>query len=849
MTLLNCANKKCLAKLTCLILLLVMLSCALLGCSSSASVPFPTLPVRYDSSQRVEQAMESLNDLQGEKADVIYSVPVAGKTLALTFDGFASSEVLRAILELLEKHDTHATFFVTAVGAAEDDESVKSMVRAGHRVESGTLHGLSKMQEMDSESLVRDFTKSAFIIEEATGRAPQLLKCFSTAYTDDVLRAALAGGFGSAVKSSGFVSYQSFNDYSQVLGHVKSLEWGSILSVKLSGTLSDDEYAPATEIKDEYDPGQPMPSIEEDEVKPAELSEEQRLLQTVEWILAAIDEAGIEAVFVEDLPFLAQFSMSKDARLEHFEQLRNENAGLLATKADIVHTTEKAIALTFYGLSDSAALDNLLKELESLGVKGTFFISVDDINDHEDSIKKIASHGHHLAAALIPRRGLDYVSVCEQIYFIKSWLEHNHSQELHIVSQIFNELEPDVQEAASAMGLHLVGSTHVLTSSGTEQAIQAAPHLETVFRSSLSTIMRGSILHIRTDYYTKSDSMPAQIVRIISEYASNSSYTADGSASGESAYKIKPLYDMLANDKHTYSYPVAKEDIIPEVADAIQAGHLKDMSESEIFSYISSRYIGNPDVATKNQIPGFSAEQVRSLDKAGKIDTGKSNTIFLTFDDWGTDRTAAQLLTVLEKHDVKATFFIRTGYVGVNPNLLRSIAAQGHEIASHSHNHLPLSNVSDVANTFLSLNEDEAKALQEDIILSYEVLQSVVGDRRNENGDPVLTRIFRPPTLAVSRAGMEAVFDSGYSHIISGDFSSSDYSAESADEIFTQLVNGIYFDWARRPRTISDGSIVIMHMTDGSHHTPEAVDMFLEWNAARPQDERFNFARISDYIN
>ncbi|MGI5900772.1 MAG: polysaccharide deacetylase family protein [Christensenellales bacterium] len=831
------------------ILLLSMLSTVLYGCTSSASIPFPTLPVRFDSSQRVDQALETLDGLGDDKAELIHSVPAAEKFLALTFDGFASSEVLEGVLELLKNHDISATFFLTAVGVAEDEASVKKMVRAGHRVESGTLHSLPNMQEMSSEALVRDFAKSASIIEEATGRSPGLLKCFSTSYTDDVLKAALASGFKSAVKSSSLISYQSFTSYSQVLSHVSSLEWGGILSVKLSGVLSDDEYAPATEIKDEYDPGEPLPSIDEDERIPEELSDEEKLLRTVEWILTAIDETGKKAVYVENLPLLAQFSMNKDTRQEHFLKLREENAGRLAERIDMVYTTEKAVALTFYGISDSAALDNLLNELESLDILGTFFISVDDINSHEGAIEKIAGRGHHLAAAIIPRLGLDYASVCEQIYFIESWLELNHGQKLSIVSQIFNELEPDVQEAASAMGLRLVGSTHSLTSGGTEQAVNASPLLDRVFRSSLNTIMRGSILQIRADFYRKSDTMPAQMVRIISEYALNSAYTADGSDPGESAYKLKPLYDILSNSEYTYSYPVAQEDLLPEVAGAIGPGHLDGMSESEILSYIRSRYIGNPDISSANQIPGFSAAQVRSLDKIGKIDTGKSNTVFLTFDDWGTDRTAAQLLAVLEKHDVKATFFIRTGYVSVNPNLLRAIGAQGHEIASHSDQHPALSNESDKRNVFLSLSDEEAQALQDDVILSYEVLQSIVGDMRNESGNPVLSRIFRPPTLAVSRIGMEAVFDSGYSHIVSGDFSTGDYSAENADFIYSQLVDGIYLDWARRPRTISDGSIIVMHMTDSSQYTPQAVDMFLEWNAARPESERLNFARISDYLD
>ena len=52
--------------------------------------------------------------------------------------------------------------------------------------------------------------------------------------------------------------------------------------------------------------------------------------------------------------------------------------------------------------------------------------------------------------------------------------------------------------------------------------------------------------------------------------------------------------------------------------------------------------------------------------------------IFLSFDDWGTEQSLNELLYVLEKQNVKATFFIKTEYVDANPNLLRTIAVKGH---------------------------------------------------------------------------------------------------------------------------------------------------------------------------
>lgn len=67
---------------------------------------------------------------------------------------------------------------------------------------------------------------------------------------------------------------------------------------------------------------------------------------------------------------------------------------------------------------------------------------------------------------------------------------------------------------------------------------------------------------------------------------------------------------------------------------------------------------------------------------------GTDKHIFLTFDDGPTPEMTPFILSTLKKHNAKATFFC----VGENavryPQLMEQIAAQGHSIGNHSHNHL-----------------------------------------------------------------------------------------------------------------------------------------------------------------
>lgn len=107
--------------------------------------------------------------------------------------------------------------------------------------------------------------------------------------------------------------------------------------------------------------------------------------------------------------------------------------------------------------------------------------------------------------------------------------------------------------------------------------------------------------------------------------------------------------------------------------------------------------------------------------------TGK-NLVALTFDDGPAEPTTKQILMLLDKYSVRATFFVS----GVNalkyPEIIREIIARGHTIGNHSFNHNP----------FLMLRS--YNYLYQEIFRSQEVLQKM--------GVNVLA--FRPPVGIIS---------------------------------------------------------------------------------------------------
>ena len=98
--------------------------------------------------------------------------------------------------------------------------------------------------------------------------------------------------------------------------------------------------------------------------------------------------------------------------------------------------------------------------------------------------------------------------------------------------------------------------------------------------------------------------------------------------------------------------------------------------------------------------------------------------VALTFDDGPDPRWTPQILSVLAKHNVKATFFVVGTQVRAHPELVRDEVAAGHHVATHTVDHTNL----------LTLG---AAAQERQIIDSRRQIEAIAG--------PGSVRCFRPP--------------------------------------------------------------------------------------------------------
>lgn len=837
----------------------------------------------------------------GKKPEIISDTKIGENVFALTFKGLSHRDTNEEILNLLSDSKSKFTFFVTGIDAMENSEFIKKLDLAGINVASNSLSGEKHMEKLSHEDLAKEFVRSSNIIESLTQKRPVSLLLNSTIYTDDLLRIAYESGYENIVHSNHILNYQSFKNYEQVLGYIKSLEKGTIISIKMDGVLDDMEYeAPVKREKAETDKKTNANTVKDEDLKI--VSEQEGLLNLVKWILQAIEEVDYKIDYAENLDSYDKEDYKKDLveieedykkdlveiepesnmeeetgltyennrdkgnrelpsniinisdhgyTREELDLLRKKNNGKKAEELYTIYTTEKAVNFSFYGISSRDALKNTLNKLDELDIKGTFFINEKEFINNQDEITHISKKGHEIGISLAESMGTDYYVVLEKILKMQKTARDLTGKYPSLFRYPYDiNIQNNVLEAISTVKGKVVWDDLSVASSKVGRDGDLEDIIKNIFNEGNLYVRRGYIIYSRMDFYSDPNLIAKVVDDIVKNRVNTLRYPED--TKGISAYSIKVLGDILKGEK-IYNYPLKDEEILACVKGKIYPGHLDGLSGEETFDILKERYIGNPDIRSETTLPGFTDEELEEIDTKGLITDEK--VLFLTFDDWSSDKPVNQILYVLDKHNVKTSFFIRTNYIEQNPNLLRAIGEAGHDIGSHTDEHLPFAltkekvDEDDSKAVYFSITDEDAKVRQKDLVLSYNKLKSIVGDIAVDD-KPILNRIFRPPTLAMSRRGMEAIFDTGFSHIVSGDFNTGDYQESDPQIIADKIINGIIKSDGGL-RELQNGSVLIMHMTDGDKiisDSPNITAKALDIAIPILKSKGYRFARLSDYI-
>ena len=194
-----------------------------------------------------------------------------------------------------------------------------------------------------------------------------------------------------------------------------------------------------------------------------------------------------------------------------------------------------------------------------------------------------------------------------------------------------------------------------------------------------------------------------------------------------------------------------------------------------------------------------------------------SSLLALTYDDGPNDPYTWRVMEVLERHGVKATFFLIGRFVQQRPEIARALVEAGHVIGSHTWDHPNL--------IFCSRAE---------VLRQLRQTQQAILDATG-----VVPALFRPPFGARRPATLRAVRRCGLAPIL-WNVTCYDWKAQSADEIVRHA-----------ERQIRGGDVILLH--DGGYlrmgadrsRTVEASNRIL----TRYQDKGCRFVTVPEMLN
>lgn len=184
--------------------------------------------------------------------------------------------------------------------------------------------------------------------------------------------------------------------------------------------------------------------------------------------------------------------------------------------------------------------------------------------------------------------------------------------------------------------------------------------------------------------------------------------------------------------------------------------------------------------------------------------------VALTFDiSWG-NTTPMPVIDILEKNNVKCTFFLSGPWVKQYPEVVKRIKDNGHEISSHGYRHINLS----------TLSKAEIK---DEVMKAHKNIKEVSG---------VNARFIRTPNGDYNDLVIEAIHEVNYEAI--------QWSVDSLDWMNPGMTTII----ERVTKKVHPGAIILMHASDTCKQTPDALPLVIKGL----KEQGYKFVTVSELM-
>ncbi|MEV3528917.1 polysaccharide deacetylase family protein [Paenibacillus larvae] len=194
----------------------------------------------------------------------------------------------------------------------------------------------------------------------------------------------------------------------------------------------------------------------------------------------------------------------------------------------------------------------------------------------------------------------------------------------------------------------------------------------------------------------------------------------------------------------------------------------------------------------------------------------RQKNIALTFDDGPDRHFTVQVLDILKKYRVHATFYLVGNKAKANPDIVKRIVKEGHTVGNHSYSH-PL------------LTKMSLRQFQQQVESAEQILLNLTG---------YLPKCFRPPYGAINEE--QLVWAASKNYLVTNwDIDSLDWKGLSSEQVLTNI-------WSHR----HPGAIVLQHCGAGNANhdlsgSVKALPQLIEKLAA----EGYQFVTVPELLN
>ena len=177
---------------------------------------------------------------------------------------------------------------------------------------------------------------------------------------------------------------------------------------------------------------------------------------------------------------------------------------------------------------------------------------------------------------------------------------------------------------------------------------------------------------------------------LLNEEYKEPGYKAQDEYDGDITDKVEIISGLKNNQVGTYkiTYKVTdssknttKTSRVVNVVNTLYKDEYETIDNNMTGWYTSNRQDGNRP--RESEIKKYKDQNVYFLGHDKKV-------IYLTFDEGGNITYVKEIVDILNKHNIDATFFFSRNYISNNPDLMKKIINSGHSIGNHTVNHLSM---------------------------------------------------------------------------------------------------------------------------------------------------------------